>query len=684
MTSSSSLPGRSLVPSIKFRGESQIWLTGSALVLCGLLITGLVGLILIRGSASFWPQQLVHVERTDGQKLLGPVVRQEQWVPSAATLAALPEVQSVRAAEILSTDGFIRRRLVRTANYDLGEPHFLWIGDHEISADLDPSGAVVIERETWGRFHGWIQDIHLDGQPVSSTGQEPSFEQYEASIRQRTEQIADCKIELGHLYKKQERSRKDIRQLEIDFGLPDLWFQYARTAYEAGQVGSNDEHTSAVSQLRDFEKALRPPPDASFYGQYVNAVARSESVVRVAQSETTSILADIRSLTQENDRHTLLIRSASGVDKELPMSEVVRLVRPNELGLAERFAVYFDRWLEFLFASPREANAEGGVFPAIIGTVLMTLIMTVLVVPLGVVAALYLKEYATDGVIVSTVRICVNNLAGVPSIVFGVFGLGFFCYGIGGFLDSGPSEVLPGLAWWLVLLTSAFTALVGFFIVMREVSRPPQEKNKWRSQLGFALCLASFLGLLVCLFMNPDFGGFFESSLPSPTFGKGALIWAAFTLALLTLPVVIVSTEEALSAVPNSSREGSYACGAGKWQTIRRVVLPQATGGILTGAILAMARGAGEVAPLMLVGAVKLAPELPISSDVTEFFGVNRSFMHLGFHIYDLGFQSQNSEASRPLVFTTTLLLITIIAVLNFFAISLRKRIRRKYQVHAF
>ena len=238
----------------------------------------------------------------------------------------------------------------------------------------------------------------------------------------------------------------------------------------------------------------------------------------------------------------------------------------------------------------------------------MTLIMTLMVVPFGVLAALYLREYAKAGPLITAVRIAVNNLAGVPSIVFGVFGLGFFCYVLGGSIDA----------------------------------------------------------------------VFFSAKLPNPTYGKGGLVWASLTLALLTLPVVIVATEEALAAVPRSMREGSYACGASKWQTIRRIVLPRALPGIMTGAILAMARGAGEVAPLMLVGAVKLAPELPVDG-VFPFVHPDRSFMHLGFHIYDLGFQSQNSEAAKPMVFTTTLLLIALVALLNLMAIWLRARLRRRF-----
>ena len=201
----------------------------------------------------------------------------------------------------------------------------------------------------------------------------------------------------------------------------------------------------------------------------------------------------------------------------------------------------------------------------------------------------------------------------MPSIVFGVFGLGFFVYLTGGSIDA----------------------------------------------------------------------LFFADRLPTPTFGTGGLMWASMTLALMTVPVVIVATEEAIAAVPRGMREGSLACGASKWQTIQRIVLPAAVPGIITGLILAMARGAGEVAPLMLVGVVKLAPSLPIDGEF-PFLHPERKFMHLGFHIYDLGFQSPDSEAAKPMVFATTLLLILLVVCLNLGAILLRERLRKKYQTGAF
>jgi phosphate transport system permease protein len=238
----------------------------------------------------------------------------------------------------------------------------------------------------------------------------------------------------------------------------------------------------------------------------------------------------------------------------------------------------------------------------------MVLLTSLAVAPFGVLTAIYLREYARGGPMVRIVRIAVHSLAGVPSIVFGVFGLGFFVYLVGGSLDA----------------------------------------------------------------------LFFSDRLPTPTFGTGGILWASLTLALLTVPVVIVATEEGLAAVPRVVREGSLALGATRYETLRRVVLPAALPGVLTGLILAMARAAGEVAPLMIVGMVKLAPSLPFDAQF-PFLHLERKFMHLGFHIYDVGFQSPNVEAVQPLVFATALLLIAVVVFTNLSAILLRNRLRRKH-----
>ena len=239
----------------------------------------------------------------------------------------------------------------------------------------------------------------------------------------------------------------------------------------------------------------------------------------------------------------------------------------------------------------------------------MVLLMSVIVTPFGVVAAIYLREYAKQGFITRLVRISVNNLAGVPSIVYGVFGLGFFVYFLGGNIDE----------------------------------------------------------------------LFYPEALPSPTFGSGGLLWASLTLALLTVPVVIVATEEGLARIPRSIREGSLALGATKAETLWRTVIPMASPAMMTGLILAVARAAGEVAPLMLVGAVKLAPSLPLDLNA-PFLHLERKFMHLGFHIYDVGFQSPNVEAARPLVYATALILVAVIVLLNLSAIYIRNHLREKYR----
>lgn len=348
----------------------------------------------------------------------------------------------------------------------------------------------------------------------------------------------------------------------------------------------------------------------NFYGR-LRAILKEEQVMAdgpdgVWQSLPV-LLSEIPSSESEST-YTLLAVDANGKEKAIALGHVIRVLRPNELSLPDKLWVYVGNVWMVLSTEPREANTEGGIFPAIFGTVMMVMIMSVVVTPFGVIGALYLREYARQGFVVRMVRIAVNNLAGVPSIVFGVFGLGFFVYGVGGTLD----------ALW------------------------------------------------------------FSERLPTPTFGTGGILWASLTLALLTVPVVIVATEEGLAAVPREYREGSIGLGATKWETIWKVVLPTALPGILTGLILAMARAAGEVAPLMLTGVVKLAPAMPIDG-TWPFLHLDRKFMHLGFHIYDVGFQSPNIEAAKPMVYVTTLVLILVVVTLNLTGIVLRNRMRKKY-----
>ncbi|MHB9046926.1 MAG: phosphate ABC transporter permease PstA [Pirellulales bacterium] len=555
------------------QGEPMVWLTGGALALCLFMIAGLLLLVLVQGGWTFWPQPVVAFRMADGSALMGEVVRRGQYRLDAESLASLPPAVAARAkAEANRSEGLVSRRLVRTGNFDLTNTHFHWVDEFNVRKEDAPGWALVVERLAWGRFYGIPKACRVDGRVQAASPEEvwDLYNRHHGEVRARW---------------------RDRQHLEKD-GL--------------GRIRGGEE----AARLGMVQAGLKHGTDSP---QYASASAQYRDRQQEAARETAAISKRIVELDRENDRYQMVLATAGGGEKTIPLAEIVRAYPANQLEWTDKLGVYLSRWGEFLSDDPREANSEGGVFPAIFGTVTMTLLMSLAVVPFGVLAALYLREYARAGVVVSAVRIAINNLAGVPSIVFGVFGLGFFCYIVGGTVDQ------------------------------------------W----------------------------FFEARLPNPTFGTGGLLWASLTLALLTLPVVIVATEEALAAVPGSMREGSYACGASKWQTIRRIVLPRALPGIMTGMILAMARGAGEVAPLMLVGAVKLAPSLPVDGDV-PFVHPERSFMHLGFHIFDLGFQSQNSEAAKPMVFTTTLLLIAIVAALNLSAICLRSRLRRRFVSNQF
>jgi phosphate transport system permease protein len=546
-----------------------VWLTGAGLVLCLAMVLGLLAIVFCQGVATLWPGRLELVHLLDGRSFLGELTRHETYRPEGHVFEALDPGRRGAAEELVrARGGESVRELLRTGNFELTGEHYRWLSDFEVAGRERPAWALLVERLSWGRFYGMPRAFRIDGEAVASEPAEVlarlSTEHEQVSAR-RARQKEIEREEIGGINERLESGRLALREIELDSGTDSPEWHAENGRYLALEA----ELTAEYARLR----------------------------------------GEIESLARENARYELDLVTSDGQEKRLPLAEIVRAFAPNQLGLAGRVGVYLSRWREFLLDDPRESNSEGGVFPAIFGTVTMTLLMTLLVVPLGVLAALYLREYARAGWIVSAVRIAINNLAGVPSIVFGVFGLGFFCYFVGASID----EV------------------------------------------------------------------FFRAKLPSPTFGTGGLLWASLTLALLTLPVVIVATEEALAAVPNSMREGSYACGASKWQTIRRIVLPRALPGITTGAILAMARGAGEVAPLMLVGAVKLAQTLPFDGSF-PFVHPERSFMHLGFHIYDVGFQSQNSEAAKPMVFTTTLLLIAIVVVLNLAAITARARLHRRFK----
>ncbi|MBN8218514.1 MAG: phosphate ABC transporter permease PstA [Spirochaetes bacterium] len=546
-------------PSTGSPGEAWVWFAGLGLVTGLAMVLGLLAVITWNGLGVFWPKDILKVDFKEGSAagiggapaLLGELIKTQERKMGQAPGQPLPMEWQVF-----------------TGNKDRYGQMFKYFDAAEIASHSKPAGVARVERLEYGPALGFPRSLNQDdGGVLPAT--DATFEK-----------------KLREAISGQRALRRDLRRVEKN---------------EIGAVNAR------IESLRLKAKRLeRNPGDPA-------KRAEIQRKIDAAQTEYEALSARAREIRGRKSGARLVLALGTGEESEVPVGQIVDTWRPNDMNAAQKTGHFLAAIGSYIVDEPREANTEGGVFPAIFGTFVMTLLMSLAVMPFGVVAAIYLREYAHQGSFVRGVRIAVNNLAGVPSIVYGVFGLGFFVYVIGGSLDR----------------------------------------------------------------------LFFADRLPSPTFGTGGLLWAALTLALMTVPVVIVSTEEALAAVSRGVREGALACGASKWQTIRSVVLPAAAPGMLTGLILAMARGAGEVAPLMIVGVVKLAPELPIDG-LFPFIHLERKFMHLGFHIYDLGFQSPDSEAAKPMVFATTLLLIALVVALNAGAILLRNRLRKKLATGAF
>ena len=539
-------------------GEIFIWFTGFGLAVTLLMISGLLVLVLLKGSDYYYPSKLASVSTVDGKNYLGQMVREEP-IPKSN----LPD--SLR-------DKDLERYNLKIANRDIYGLDFKWIEQPEIKSISYPKDAAVIERMEFGNFNGYPIKLTKDGQTVIE-----GDENVEEGISSYLDKISDFRDEINHLSKSEVgKINYKIEQLRLDIKK----LQY----YNRDDISKVQDQ---IDQIQDKIDRLN--------NNYAVISHKVDSIKHIAS------------------RYSLLVKTAEGDEKQIDLLNIVRIYYPNRMSFVQKAGFIVNKIVEFLVEDPRESNTEGGVFPAIFGTVMMVILMSLVAVPFGVIAALYLREYAKQGAFVRLVRIAVNNLAGIPSIVFGVFGLGFFIYFVGGTIDK----------------------------------------------------------------------LFYPEILPTPTWGTGGILWASLTLALLTVPVVIVSTEEALASIPRGIREASLALGSTKWQTVRRIVLPAAAPGILTGVILAMARGAGEVAPLMITGVVKLAPNLPLDGNF-PFFHLDRKFMHLGFHIFDVGFQSPNVEAALPMVYMTTLLLILIVVLLNISAMVLRNRLRKKYKSSTF
>lgn len=544
-------------------GSPWIWMNGGAVAICMLMVVGLLGLIATKGLGHFWATSIVETTVTDREgkthKVMAEVVRDE-WIAASVARDAGYNVEG--------NDELVQRYLFKLGNRDLGGRDFSWFLADSLSEFDYPRNAIVLERREWGNFYGYAVAVLENQREVASVDDAHFWENVDA----RLERAIDLhhrvrhmeKVDIGKINNALDKLRLERRSLELE----------GASAAELAQA------------------------DALF----AERKAELEASYAIVKAERDQVLA-------EATRDQLKVRSADGKELVLGFNHLVRIARPNDMSFGQKLMHYADRFWEFMSDEPREANTEGGIFPAIFGTLTMVMVMSIIVTPFGVLAAIYLREYAKQGTFLKIIRISVYNLAGVPSIVYGVFGLGFFVYTLGGNLD----EI------------------------------------------------------------------FYQESLPSPTFGTPGLFWASLTLALLTLPIVIVSTEEGLSRIPSTIRQGSLALGATKSETLWKVVVPLATPAMMTGLILAIARAAGEVAPLMLVGVVKLAPALPIDGNY-PYLHLDQKIMHLGFHIYDVGFQSPNVEAARPLVYATALILILLIITLNMTAIKIRNNLREKYR----
>ena len=552
------------------KGEVFVWLTGMGLAVGLVMIALLLTVVVSNGVGVFWPKRVALFTLDEGA-----LYRGSDQLAGVVVLEQDKDPRDLSPEQLESDDPRDRRETqLFIGNRDAYGEAFRYLTVGDIVDVIHPKDVALAERMEWGDAIFWPVRLEVgDGEVFASDD-----EGFREAIERELGRVSDRRRIIERI------ERREIGRINLEMRALRLEENYLRSRADDGR-----DQSDAVTQVR----------------------ARMAEL----EAEYEPLAARAGELRDEQRRAVLHYRLATGEERSAPMEQFVHILYPNEMGVLARTGVFFREIWNFVSGYPREANTEGGIFPAIFGTVVMTLIMSVLVMPFGVLAAIYLREYAKQGPLVRAVRIAVNNLAGVPSIVYGIFGLGFFVYLVGGTID----------------------------------------------QIFFPEALAS----------------------NTPTFGTGGILWASFTLALMTVPVVIVATEEALASVSRGVREGSLACGASKWQTIQRVVLPASAPGILTGLILAMARGAGEVAPLMLVGVVALAPSLPVDATF-PFIHLERKFMHLGFHIYDLGFQSPDSEAAKPMVFATTLVLITLVVLLNVVAILLRNRLRKKYAAAKF
>jgi phosphate transport system permease protein len=543
------------------RGEPFVWASGGALAMALSLTVAMLLVVLVNGAAVFWPWPLVEVRLGDGRRLLAIEVDRQR------------DRQSDR-----------ERIKFKVANKEYG-PDFVWVDADQVAEVSYPPDAFVLERMAFLNYHGYLKQLDvptlnvvLEGAPV---------EQLAAAIASAQRRV---KAEVQPILAEQaELDRRLKQQVEAQM----LKVKYQRRKLLAAGAAVDQANVLQLNQRIEELEAQRK-----------QLLEQSDRL----SAERQRVENDIRS-------NVAVFVDSAGREKSMPLVDIVRGYCPNQMGLTSKLWFYVVKVWELIWTDPRESNQDGGLFPAIFGTVLMVLLMAIACFPLGVLAGIFLGEYAREGPVVRVVRIAVANLSGIPSIVYGIFGLGFFVYVVGGSLDR----------WFYPERVTA--------------------------------------------------------DIQQPVFGQGCILWASLTLGLLTIPVVIVATEEAIRTIPQSIREGSYALGATKFQTLCRVLLPMSSPGIMTGFILAMARAAGEVAPLMITGMLKSAP-VPVSSQF-PFIHLERKFMHLGYHILDISCKSPNVEANQPMIYATTLLLLVIVLSLCSTAIYLRNRMRKRYQLRA-
>jgi len=536
-------------------GKPWIWLTGGAVSVSLISVFGLLLLIGWKGLIYFWPTPLSVWTDSNGHRIVGQVYQR-----STIPISRLSDGQNDLPKEVIARGG-VEQLSIKVANRELYPLDFISVLQPNLSEAKFPIEWAVLERDQNGSFFGKpMAYITKHGRYTSNV---------KSHLKYGVDFANSLRVEIDRIL--------NVEVREIGWELSQLRLNKRKVEFEGKLT------TAYLDEYDIKKKAL-------------------ESLISEAE-------AKLEQLRIKLSEEYLVIEDMSGGVHQVSLSDILDAWYPNDMTYVEQFFHWVKQVKKFILDNPREANSEGGVFPAIFGTVFLVLMMSVVVTPLGVLAAVYLHEYAENNVLTRTIRVAVINLAGVPSIVYGVFGLGFFVYTIGGSID----EI------------------------------------------------------------------FYADKLPTPTFGTPGILWSALTLALLTLPVVIVSTEEGLGRIPTSVRHGSYALGATQFETLWRIVLPMASPAIITGLILAIARAAGEVAPLMLVGVAKLAPSLPVDSHY-PYVHFERKFMHLGYHIYDVGFQTPNIEAARPLVYATSFLLVMVVVGLNLTAINIRNKLREKYR----